>query len=80
MKEQDKEKDGGKTLYIVCNSSKEVFPKNILRIYQSKEAAYRFLGKYVSELNRSTHTGYLSIAEKRIGNNDEMKILGMDYE
>lgn len=75
----DTEEDG-KTLYIVCNSSVEVAPNNILRIYKSKESAYKFLGKYVAELNKSTYTGYLSIAEKRIGNNDEIKILGAEYE
>lgn len=69
--EREKEK-----LYIVCNSSKEIAPRHILRIYRSKAAAYKFLGKYVSELNTSTYTGYLSIAEKTIGDNDDLLILG----
>lgn len=68
----------GKTLYIVCDSSKEVYPRNILRIYTTKESAYQFLGKYVSELNTSTYTGYLSIAEKKIGANYEIVILGQE--
>lgn len=63
-------------LYIVCNSSVEVAPLNILRIYKSKAAAYKFLGKYVAELNKSTYTGYLSIVEKETGDSDFTKILG----
>jgi hypothetical protein len=67
----------GRTVYIVCNSSKEVFPRNILRIYNTLESAQRYLGKYVTELNRSTYTGYLTIAEKKIGNDDTINILGV---
>lgn len=67
-------------LYIVCDSSIEVAPRNILRIFKTKVAAYRFLGKYVSELSRSTYTGYLSIAEKEIGDIEEMTILGEENE
>lgn len=70
--------EDGRTVYIVCNSSKEVFPRNILRIYNSLESAQRFLGKYVSEMNRSTYTGYLSIAKKKIGNDDCIEILGLE--
>ncbi|MCI6603048.1 MAG: hypothetical protein MSC43_02465 [Clostridiales bacterium] len=68
----------GKTLYIVCNSEKEVYPRNILRIYTTKESAYQFLGKYVSELRHSMYTGFLSISEKKIGANDDIKILGQE--
>lgn len=71
MKKETKEK-----VYIVCNSSNEVAPKHILRIYKSKAAAYNFLGRYVSELDKSTYTGYLSIAEKCVGEDDTMRILG----
>ena len=65
-------------LYVVCNSEVEIAPRNILRIYKTKAAAYKFLGKYVSELNKSTYTGYLSIAEVAIGDEDELVILGED--
>ena len=63
-------------VYLVCNSSNEVAPRNVLRIYKSKAAAYNFLGRYVTELEKSTFTGYLSIAEKYIGEDDRMVILG----
>lgn len=63
-------------VYIVCNSQVEIAPRNILKIYKTKAAAYKFLGKYVSELNRSTYTGYLSIAEVVIGDEDKLEILG----
>ena len=44
---------------------------------ETKEtAAYNFLGRYVAELEKSTFTGYLSIAEKYIGEDDTMIILG----
>lgn len=72
--------EDGKTVYIVCNSDTEVFPANILRIYTTLDSAYRYLGKYVAELNRSTYTGYLTITEKQIGNSDEIKILGLELE
>lgn len=72
--------DKNEKLYIVCNSQHEVAPKNILRIYRNRNAAYRFLGKYVSELNRSTYTGYLSIAEKTVGDDDNLKILGVEED
>lgn len=72
-KAMDKEKE---KLYIVCNSAKEIAPRHILRIYKRKSGAYKFLGKYVSELNNSTYTGYLSIAEKVVGDNDDLTILG----
>lgn len=66
----------GEKLYIVCDSSSEILPRSILRIYKSKAAAYRFLGKYVSELNRSTYTGFLSICEKTLGEADDVIIIG----
>ena len=72
-KAMDKEKE---KLYIVCNSAKEIAPRHILRIYKRKSDAYKFLGKHVSELNNSTYTGYLSIAEKVVGDNDDLTILG----
>lgn len=78
-KTNDKLNDG-KTVYIVCNSSTEVYPANILRVYSTLDSAYKFLGKYVTELNRSTYTGYLTIAAKKIGSSDDIKILGMDIE
>lgn len=74
--EDKKKADNAKTVYIVCDNSKEVFPRSILRIYYTKESAYRFLGKYVSELNQSTYTGYLNIAEKQIGDSDTIIDLG----
>lgn len=73
---EEKKKSSAEKLYIVCNSEVEIAPKHILRIYKSKNAAYKFLGKYVAELNKSTFTGYLTIAEKSIGDIDDLKILG----
>ena len=71
--EKQKEK-----LYVVCDASVEIAPRQILRIYKSKPAAYAFLGKYVSELNKSTYTGYLSIAEIGYGEDDQLEILGAE--
>lgn len=71
MKKETKEK-----VYLVCNSSSEIAPRHVLRIYKSKAAAYNFLGRYVAELEKSTFTEYLSIAEKYIGEDDTMIILG----
>lgn len=71
MRKVQKEK-----VYIVCNSSVEVAPKHILRVYKTKAAAYQYLGKYVTELNKSTYTGYLSVCEKVIGEDDDLEILG----
>lgn len=49
MKKETKEK-----VYLVCNSSSEIAPRHVLRIYKSKAAAYNFLGRYVAELEKST--------------------------
>lgn len=67
-------------VYVVCNSSVDCYPRNILRIFKSLPAAQRFLGKYVSELEESTYTGYLTIAKKRVGNYDDMHVYGIDRE
>lgn len=68
----------GRTVYIVCNNSRECYPRNILRIYNSLDSAYKFLGKYVAESKESIGTGYLSIAAKKIGNDDTIKVIGFD--
>ena len=65
-------------LYVVCDSSIEIDPRQILRVYKNKSAAYAFLWKYVSELNKSTYTGYLSIAEIGYGEDDQLEILGAE--
>lgn len=75
---QIKQNEDGRTVYVVCNSSSEVYPRNILRIYNTLESAQRFLGQYVTELNSSTYTGYLSIAKKKIGHDDTIEILGQE--
>ena len=67
-----------KNIVYRLHSEKEVYPRNILRIYTTKESAYQFLGKYVSELRHSMYTGFLSISEKKIGANDDIKILGQE--
>jgi hypothetical protein len=67
-------------VYLVCDSSIEVAPRSVLRIFKTKTAAYRFLGKYVTEIGRSTYTGFLTISEKRIGDFKSCVILGDEHE
>lgn len=67
-------------VYLVCDSSVEIAPRSVLRIFKTKAAAYRFLGKYVTEIGRSTYTGYLTISEKRIGDFESCTILGEEHE
>ena len=62
MKKETKEK-----VYLVCNSSSEIAPRHVLRIYKSKAAAYNFLGRYVAELEKSTFTGTVNITENAEG-------------
>lgn len=67
-------------VYLVCNSSREVAPRSVLRIFRTKAAAYRFLGQYVTELQPSTYTGYLTISEKKIGSSEDCVILGGSHD
>ncbi len=66
-------------IYLVCDTTPNRTTLNgVIRVYKTVDAAYRFLGKYVSEMNRATHTSYLSIVEKEIGNTKNGRIVGLD--
>jgi len=74
----DKLKKGEK-VWVVCDNNPKLTPLNTLAVFKSKKNALEFVGQYVCELNKFTHTGYIQILEMAVGVYEEkINVLGVE--
>lgn len=68
----------GDKIYVVCDDNPRLTPNNVLGSFKNKNDAYKYIGKYVVELNKYTSTGYIKVLEMSIGEPEKTLNLGME--